>query len=150
MSQSILQLNAATPTTASRIPFGDPGSGLDYACALSAILALLAPASTFQTQYAAPNVSGFAINIAPAATGGNVWLLVTPNAGYAALTLNLPAGTDGQEIVVNVTQSVTTLTVTGATVGAAPQPVYGAPTTLAANAHFRLKFDGVTGAWYAI
>ena len=150
MSQAINNLNVGTPSPGVQLPFYDPSQGQDLRCSLSQILALLQGSQQFQTQYAAPNVSGYVILVNPATAGGNVWLLITPLAGYAAMTLDLPAGLNGQEIIVNCTQSVTALTVAGATVGASPQPVNGAPTTLAANGHFRLKFDGVTGAWYAI
>jgi hypothetical protein len=60
----------------------------------------------------------------------------------------LPASTtaaDKQTINVNCTQSVTTLTINGN--GAT---VTGAPTTLAANAFFTLRFDAVTSTWYRV
>ncbi len=150
MSQSINNLNRGTPSTAAVIPFYDPTQGQDYGASFAQFMALLGSAGSVTTQYAAPNASGFVVLVNPAASGGNVWLLITPNAGYAALTIDLPAGVDQQELVVNCTQAVTTLTVTGATVGASAQPVNGAPTSLSANGHFRLKFDGVLGAWFAI
>ena len=98
-------------------------------------------------QYAAPNATGFSVSIAPATTGGDVWLLLTPAAGYAAGTIVLPAlPVDGQTVEVTCTQAVTALTIGGN--GAAA--VYGAPTTLAANAVFRLRFASVTNSWYLI
>lgn len=149
MSQSINNLNAATPTTASQIPFYDPNSGQDRRMSVSDLQALLTSASSgLVTQYAAPNASGYSITVAPPVQGQSMWLLVTPLAGYAAMTILLPVGSDGQEVLVSCTQSVTTLTTTGATVGASPQPVNGAPATLAANAAFRLRFDGVNKSWY--
>jgi len=98
------------------------------------------------TQYAAPSASGFSVQIHDDAD--SVWLVLTPVAGYAAGTIVLPAVAncaDKQEAVVNCTQAVTTLTVSGN--GAT---VTGAPATLAANAFFRLRFDGVTHTWYRI
>jgi len=52
---------------------------------------------------------------------------------------------DKQELLVNTTQAVTTLTVSanGAT-------VVGAPTTLAAGGFFCLRFDGVLDTWYRV
>lgn len=102
----------------------------------------------FQTQYAAPNATGFSVTINPVTDGGNVYLLLTPIAGYAAGTVKLTDQAecvDGQEVLVSCTQAVTTLTVDGN-----GSTVNGAPTTLAANGHFRLRFDGVFKAWYVI
>lgn len=100
----------------------------------------------FVTQYAAPNATGFSVSITNA--GDSVHLILTPTAGFAAGTIVLPAlanCTDKQRVLVNTTQSVTTLTINGN--GAT---VTGAPTTLAANAFFMLKFDDVTNVWYRI
>jgi hypothetical protein len=52
---------------------------------------------------------------------------------------------DGQQLLVSCTQAVTTLTVAGN-----GSTVNGAPATLAANAFFRLRFDGVFKAWYRV
>lgn len=97
-------------------------------------------------QYAAPSATAFNIQIQ--GTGLSIWLVLTPTAGFAAGTLTLPpvAGVkDKQEILVNTTQAVTALTIAGN--GAT---VTGAPTTLAANGFFRLRFDGVTDTWYRV
>jgi hypothetical protein len=59
------------------------------------------------------------------------------------MTIAMPNATDGQRIVVNCTQAVTTLSYTGGTVN-------GAPTTIAANGFFTLEFDGVLGVWYRV
>ena len=98
------------------------------------------------TQYAAPSATGFSVQIND--SSDSVWLLLTPTAGFAAGTLVLPAKAncvDRQEVLVNSTQVVTTLTVSGN-----GSTVTGAPTTLAANAFFRLRFDAVTTAWYRV
>lgn len=98
------------------------------------------------TQYAAPSATGFSIQINNDAD--SVWLVLTPTAGFAAGTLVLPAVAncvDRQEVLVNCTQAVTTLTVSGN--GAT---VTGAPTTLAANGFFRLRFDAITDTWYRV
>jgi len=76
-------------------------------------------------------------------------LILTPVAGYAAGTITLPALgklVDKQEVLVNCTQAVTTLTIgaNGATA------VTGAPTTLAANDFFKLKYDAQTSTWYRV
>jgi hypothetical protein len=108
----------------------------------------LASTSMFETQYAAPNASGFSVTINPTTDGDSVYLLLTPLAGYAAGTIVLPELTecvDGQEVLVNSTQAVTALTVSGN--GAT---VNGAPTTLAANGFFRLRFDDINNSWYRV
>lgn len=98
------------------------------------------------TQYAAPNVSGYSVTIAPPTNGATMWLLLIPNAAYAALTVTMPAVVvHGQEVLITSTQAVTTLTLNGNGRG-----VVGAPTTLAANAFFRLRFDGVLSNWYRV
>ena len=107
----------------------------------------------YATQYASPSASGFNVAVTDGSSDGitdtNVHLILTPLAGYAAGTITLPARSglvDKQEVLVNCTQSVTALTI--ALNGASG--AIGAPTTLAANAFFRLKFDAVTSNWYRV
>lgn len=133
-------------------PIFSQGLGSDAAATLATLVTFiqgqLTEAGDFITQYAAPNATGFSVTVAPVVTGGDVYLLLTPAAGYAAGTVVLPAAAscvDGQQVLVSCTQSVTTLTVSGN--GAT---VNGAPSTLAANGFFRLRFDGVFDAWYRI
>lgn len=98
------------------------------------------------TQYSAPSATGFTATITNASD--SAWLILTPVAGYAAGTIVLPAvgnAVDKQEVLVNCTQAVTTLTINGN--GAT---VTGGPTTLTANAFFRLRFDAVLTTWYRV
>ncbi len=100
----------------------------------------------FQNQYAAPSVSGTVVTVRD--DSDDTWLILQPVAAYAAMTILLPALANcmnGQELLVNCTQSVTTLTTSGN--GAT---VVGAPTTLAANAFFRLKFDSLSDTWFRV
>lgn len=107
------------------------------------ILALLGGSASLVTQYASPNATGFSISLESLP---NVWLIITPLAGYAAGTLVLPSSpVNLQQINVNSTQAVTTLTVNGN-----GNTVNGAPTTLAANAFFSLRYDGVNQSWYRV
>lgn len=148
----IQQLNQGTPSTASQIPFYDPQNGQDRRASLSAIADVLAeqiaiPGVEFK-QRAAPNATGFSVAVTPLEQGQSGWLLLTPLAGYAAGTVVLPAVAtlvDDQELLITTTQAITALTVSngGATVN-------GAPTTLAANAFFRLRFDLVNSSWYRV
>jgi hypothetical protein len=98
------------------------------------------------TQYSAPSATGFSVQIDN--SSNSTWLVLTPTASFAAGTLVLPSNSncvDRQEILVNCTQAVTTLTINGN-----GSTVTGAPTTLAANAFFRLRFDAVTETWYRV
>lgn len=121
--------------------------GNDAAATLATLLAWLqsqmSASGGFITQYSAPNATGFSVTITPVATGGGVYLLLTPVAGYAAGTIVMPASpVDMQEVLCTCTQSVTTLTVSGN-----GYTINGAPATLAANGFFRMRFDGVLKTW---
>lgn len=115
--------------------------------ALAAFLTTLGSASGGQvTQYSAPTTTGFTATITN--SDASAYLILTPTGTLAAGTILLPAlasCVDGQTVTVTCTQIVTALTVDGN-----GSTVNGAPTTLAANAFFTLKFDGVMDAWYRI
>jgi hypothetical protein len=126
--------------------------GTDASTTLATLLAWLqsqlSATGAYITQYSAPASTGFNTTIAPPTNGTSVFLLLTPAAGYAAGTVTLPAQAscvDEQEVLVSCTQAVTTLTVAGN-----GSTVNGAPTTLAANGFFKLRFDGVFKAWYRV
>ena len=98
------------------------------------------------TQYFAPSATGFTATITDGPN--SIWLVLTPTAGFAAGTIKLPTVSncvDRQEVLINTTQGVTTLTINGN-----GSTVTGAPTTLAAGAYFKLRFDGVTDTWYRV
>lgn len=98
------------------------------------------------TYYSAPSATGFTATIPD--TDDNYWLILTPLAGYANGTIVLPSATaaaDQQTVQVNCTQALTTLAITSS-----GGTVTGAPTTLAANAFFTLRFDAVTSTWYRV
>jgi len=144
---SIQRLTTATPTSASQIPFNDPANGRDSKASLGDFAEVLQPLLTslggFVTQYAAPAATGFSVTIAPPTSGTSMFLLLSQGGAYAAGTLVLPAGVDGQELLIHSRQAVTTLTVTPASGDATS----GAPTTLATGGYFRLRFDGVLRLW---
>ena len=104
----------------------------------------------YTTQYAAPSATGFNVVITDGVDNNtNVHLILTPTAGFAAGTITLPPtpGTvDKQEVLVNSTQQITTLTVDGNGATA----VTGEPTSMAADDFFRLKFDAPTSTWYRV
>ena len=137
-------------TSADLVALFSSSLGNDAAATLATILtwlqAQLTASGGYATQYSAPSATGFSVTIAPPTTGGNVYLLLTPVAGYAAGTIVMPASpVDMQEVIVACTQSVTTLTVSGNS-----YTINGAPTTLAANAFLRMRFDGVLHTWNRI
>lgn len=102
---------------------------------------------SYTTQYAAPSATGFSVQITD--DSDNTHLILTPVAGYAAGTIVLPAVgnvIDKQEVLVNCTQAVTTLTIDGN--GAVA--VTGEPSALAANDFFRLKYDITVQTWYRV
>ena len=97
-------------------------------------------------QFSAPVATGFTVTINDGPD--SIWLVLTPDAGYAAGTITLPAVAncvDKQEILVNSTQAITTLTISGN--GAT---VVGGPSAMRANAFFRLKFESVLSKWYRV
>jgi len=102
----------------------------------------------YTVQRSSPSATGFSVTIS-STDGTSIHLILTPVAGYAAGTIVLPAAAtcvDKQEVLVNCTQIVTTLTISenGAS------HVTGEPTTLAANAFFRLRYDLTTLGWYRV
>lgn len=147
---SLDRLNEGTLSTASQLAFYDPANGADRRASVADLIALVQSSLTesgdLVTQYSSPNATGFSVTVAPPALGANVHLLITPLAGYAAGTVVMPASpVDGQQVVVTSTQAITTLTVSGN--GAS---VNGAPTTLAANGYFRLRYDQINNSFYRI
>lgn len=146
MSQ-INQLTAVDSVVAGdQIPVWSNKNGGARKAAMSVLLAYIQGnirfPSAFTKQFAAPSATGFSIDV----DDGEVWLVLTPVAGYAAGTIVLPAGpADGDEFLCNCTQAVTTLTIDGN-----GKTVTGGPTTLAAKNSFRLKYESVTGTWYRV
>jgi hypothetical protein len=147
---TILEQSTATLNASDLFPLWSTGNSDTRKVSLSALVDYLNGALDLTdgkiTQYAAPSATGFTVTLY--ASGASVWLILTPTAGFAAGALVLPPVgmcVDRQEILINCTQSVTTLTINanGAT-------VTGAPATLAANAFFRLRFDAVTQTWYRV
>lgn len=147
---TILEQSTATLNASDLFPLWSTGNGDTRKVSLSALVDYLDGALDLTdgkvTQYAAPSSTGFTVTLF--AGNASIWLILTPTGGFADGAIVLPPVgmcVDRQEILVNCTQSVTTLTINGN--GAT---VTGAPTTLAANAFFRLRFDAVTQTWYRV
>lgn len=154
---TINQLNSIdTPSGSDLLPVYSQTNGDARKLSLSNLLLWLTtntPTATnnnqpqFATQYAAPSATGFTVQILDGSD--NVWLILTPTAGFAAGTIKLPDASkcvDKQEVLVNCTQQVTTLTVGGN--GA--MAVTGEPLSLGADDLFRLRFDRATSSWYRV
>lgn len=148
---TINQLSAVdTVASSDQVPIYSSGNGDARKASMSVIKTYVLSDATVAddkvTQYASPAATGFTVTVNNSSS--SVWLILTPLAGYATGTITLPAVAncvDRQEVLVNTTQAVTTLTVSGN--GAT---VIGSPTTLAANAFFRLRFDAVLDVWYRV
>lgn len=150
--QNLPTVAESTITQADIVAIFSSGLGADAGITLASLLAWLqsqiTSAGDYVTQYAAPSATAFNVQIAPPVAGESVLLLLTPTGTFATGTITLPAVAtciDGQELLCSCTQIVTALTVApnGATLN-------GAPTALAANGFFNMRFDGVTKAWYRV
>lgn len=152
---TINQLTALdTPSGSDLLPIYSQTNGdarkISLANLLEWIQSSLSPSGAvpeFVTQHAMPSSTGFNVQINDASN--NVWLILTPTTGLAAGTITLPAVAhcvDKQEVLVNCTQQVTTLTVAGN--GAAA--VTGEPSSLAADDRFTMRFDDATKSWYRV
>ena len=122
---------------------------VDYRAApFSALVTALQSALAFPNAWVRQDVAPSASPFTTAITSGNqnIFLRLAPTGTLAVGNLTLPLSSgcvDGQGILVNTTQTVTTLNINlnGATAA------LGAPTTLAANAWFEMVFDKTTGNW---
>lgn len=90
-------------------------------------------------QFAVPT-TGQTVTVAT----GDSWLIITPAGTLATLTISLPTDrTDGEYVLINTTQTLTALTISGA-----GTTVSGAPTTLAANAFLRMRYTATLNSWF--
>jgi hypothetical protein len=132
------------------LPIYVPNNGDARKVSVSQLLAY------FQTVFAAPTVStnlytpgaGFNVTV-PTPVSEQQWMLLQPAGTLATGTITLPLNTgtpDGTQLLVTTTQIITAFTL--ALNGAAAE--FGAPTTLAANAFFTMRFYQATNSWYRI
>ena len=133
-----------------QIPVYSPQNGDSRRLPVSALL------SYFEQQYPSPTLTtniyvpttGFSIAV-PTPTTEQQWMLLTPAGTLAAGTIVLPLNTatpDGFEVLVTTTQIITTFTLSLNGAAAAN----GAPTTLAANGFFRVRYVQANNSWYRI
>jgi hypothetical protein len=111
-------------------------------------LAVVSNLRPMRTQSESPSATGFNIAIVSVVFGVtfDVWLLLTPTAGFATGTITLPVAAsvvDRQIVTVSCTQQVNALTVSGN--GAT---VLFAPLALAAGSTFKLRYDLASTTWH--
>lgn len=150
---TINKLTAVSPATAGmNLPVYSPDNGDARRISVSDLLAYMQANLTFTdpgiaefaAQYAAPSATAFDVQITDGTD--NVWLRLTPTGVFADGEITLPsAPVANQEVLVNSTQVVTAFVVDGN-----GKTVTGAPTALAANDFFRLKYDDVNSTWYRV
>ena len=133
-----------------QVPVYSPNNGDARRMPISSLL------QYFQQTFASPTLAtnvytpGTGFNIAvPTPVAQQQWMLIQPAGTLALGTITLPLNTqtpDGTEVLVTTTQQITgfTLALNGATAA------YGAPSTLAAEDFFRMRFVQSTNSWYRI
>ena len=148
---TINQLNAVdTPNGSDLVPIYSQQNGDARKLSLTNLLKWITSSSdqgldNRVTQYSVPATGGTVLANDEKA---NVWLVLTPTATLATLTIKMPllANTvDRQELLVNCTQQVTALTFDGN-----GSTLIGAPSSLIPNGYFRLRFDAVSKIWYRV
>lgn len=144
MTVAINDLTSATAlSTADQVPISSASDRDTRKMSLSLLLSWLqsnlVPPGTLVQQFAIPtNLGGATVAV------GNTWLVLNPAGTIANYTVTLPQNmTDGQVVLVNTTQTLTALTVNGA-----GGTVIGAPTTLAANGFFEMRYNALQSVWY--
>tara|TARA_R110000787_G_scaffold19317_1_gene58148 strand:+ start:285 stop:746 length:462 start_codon:yes stop_codon:yes gene_type:complete len=150
---TINQLSAVdTLNAGDQIPVYVQNSGDARKAAMSVLQAYmqsnLSIPGTLTTQYASPVPSpdpSISTEFTVTVSAGNTWLLLTPTGPFAKGNIVLPSSPDDQaEVSVSSTQTVAVLAVSAAA------SVTGAPTALAANGFFTMRYDAVNISWYRV
>jgi hypothetical protein len=139
-----------TISSGDQLPVYSPNNGDARRTSIGSLLTF------FQQSFASPTLAtnlftpGTGFNIAvPTPVAQQQWMLIQPAGTLAAGTVTLPLNTqtpDGTQVTVTSTQIITsfTLALNGATAA------FGAPTTMAANAFFTVRFYQATNSWYQV
>jgi len=122
----------------------DLSNGNNRKCSLTSLQAYMQANLTFDsaadTTQAVTPLTGADVQVT--SDIGNVYLRLSPVGTITNLEISLPVDpVDKQEVLVKCTQIVTTLVVSSA------KTVLGAPVTLAANASFRMRYEGGGQTW---
>jgi len=140
----------STVSSGDQLPVYSPNNGDARRTSIGSLLTF------FQQSFASPTLAtnlftpGTGFNIAvPTPVAQQQWMLIQPAATLATGTITLPLNTqtpDGTQVTVTSTQIITafTLALNGAS------NAFGAPTTMAANAFFTVRFYQATNSWYRI
>lgn len=91
---------------------------------------------------------GFAVTVLPTTPGGNVWAQIALSGPAPSGTIILPGADDranGQEVLVTCTHDVQALSI-----NAQDAALRGAPTLIATNGAFRLRYDSISNTWFRI
>ena len=140
----------STISSGDQLPVYSPNNGDARRTSIGSLLTF------FQQSFASPTLAvnlfvpgnGFNITV-PTPVSEQQWMLLQPAGTLATGTITLPLNTgtpDGTQLLVTTTQIITAFTL--ALNGAAA--AFGAPTTLAANAFFTMRFYQATNSWYRI
>lgn len=133
-----------------QVPIYSPNNGDARRLPISSLL------KYFQQTFASPTLAtnvytpgnGFNLSV-PSPVADQQWMLIQPAGMLASGTVTLSLNTqtpDGTEVLITTTQQITvfTLALNNATA------VYGAPSTLATDDFFRVRFVQATNSWYRI
>jgi hypothetical protein len=147
INQLPLQTNI---TSGDQLPIYSPNNGDARRISMGSLL------SFFQSSFASPELatylttpgSGFNITV-PTPITSSVWMLLQPASTLTEGTITLPLSTQtpsGTEVLVTTTQQISAfdLALNGAIAA------YGAPSVLAANDSFRIRYYQPTNAWYKV
>ena len=139
-----------TISSGDQLPVYSPNNGDARRTSIGSLLTF------FQQSFASPTLAtnlftpGTGFNIAvPTPVAQQQWMLIQPAGTLATGTVTLPLNTqtpDGTQVTVTSTQIITsfTLALNGAS------NAFGAPTTMAANEFFTVRFYQATNSWYRI
>jgi hypothetical protein len=147
MANSLTTLNPITG--AESIPTFAGGRATPLYVTITALMAYFR--ATFTSPAFVPTITtpgdGFTLNLP--LNSNNQWVLLRPTGALATGAIVLPSSTyliDGQEILVTTTLQITSFTVNGNGATA----VYGAPSVLAAEDKFTLRYNALTTSWYCV
>ena len=140
---------ASVLTGGDLLPIYSSQNGDARKLSLSALISFFQTTFTNTTFIENRNTPGDGFSIELVQDGQYAWLKLFPTTALATGTIILPAtnvAADGQEILVTTTLQIASFTVNGNGASA----VYGAPTVLAAEDSFKLKYDLLTTSWFKV
>ena len=140
---------ASVLTGGDLLPIYSSQNGDARKLSLSSLISFFQTTFTNTTFIENRNTPGDGFSIELLQDGQYAWLKLFPTTALATGTIILPGpnvAADGQEILVTTTLQIASFTVNGNGASA----VYGAPTVLAAEDSFKLKYDLLTTSWFKV